>query len=200
MTERPTFILRLRAEPGVVDPIRGLRALLKTALRGLGLRAVDVRLVTISELRRNRGKPSRSIAQIEPEQSALHAERKGLMDMTKYAGSTFIKVEDLAGGSLRKTIADVEEGKFEKPVATFRDGPKLSLNKTNVRTLIRAFGDDSSDWIDRFVELYVGTVSDKNGEPMPSVLVRPVPPPAAAKAIPGPQPARGPMDDEIPFN
>lgn len=90
------------------------------------------------------------------------------MDMTKYAGSTFIKVEDLAGGSLRKTIADVEEGKFEKPVATFRDGPKLSLNKTNVRTLIRAFGEDSSDWIDQLVELYAGTVSDKNGEPMPS--------------------------------
>ena len=122
------------------------------------------------------------------------------MEMTKYAGATFIKVEDLASGSLRKTITDVEEGKFDKPVATFQDGSKLSLNKTNVRTLLRAFGDDSNDWIDRLVELYAGTVSDKNGEPMPSVLVRPVPPPAAAKAIPGPQPTRGPMDDEIPFN
>jgi hypothetical protein len=120
------------------------------------------------------------------------------MNMTKYAGTTFIKVEDLAGRLLRKTVTDVEEGKFEKPVLTFQDGSKLSLHKTNVRALIRAFGDDSNDWTDRHIELYVGTVSDKNGEPMSSVLVRPVPP-AAAKAIHGPQATRGPMDDEIPF-
>src|SRR5215831_4601389 len=148
----------------------------------------------IPELRRNRGKSSRSIAQIEPEQKRAVSKRKIGMHMTKYAASTFIKVDALAGGSLRKTITDVEEGKFDKPVATFEDGSKLSLNKTNVRTLIRAFGDDSNDWIDRPVELYAGTVSDKNGEPMPSVLVRPIPPLAAAKAIPGPQPARAALD------
>lgn len=39
---RPTFALRLRPEPNV-DPIRALRALLKIALRRLGLRCVEVR-------------------------------------------------------------------------------------------------------------------------------------------------------------
>ena len=121
------------------------------------------------------------------------------MHMIKYAGSTFIKVDDLASGTLRKTIAEVEEGKFEKPVITFEDGLKLSLNKTNVRTLIRAFGQDSNDWISRLVDLYAGTVSDKNGEPIASVLVRPIKPHELATAMPRVQPTGGPTDDEIPF-
>jgi hypothetical protein len=36
-----TFVLRLRAEPRVSDPIRALRALLKVALRRFGLRCTD---------------------------------------------------------------------------------------------------------------------------------------------------------------
>ena len=121
------------------------------------------------------------------------------MHMIKYAGSTFIKVDDLASGTLRKTIADVEEGKFEKPVITFEDGLKLSLNKTNVRTLIRAFGQDSNDWISRLVDLHAGTVSDNNGEPIASVSVRPIKPHDSAIAMPRVQPTGGPTDDEIPF-
>jgi hypothetical protein len=38
---RPTFILELRAEPGV-DSVRTLRAVLKRLLRNYGLRAVSV--------------------------------------------------------------------------------------------------------------------------------------------------------------
>jgi hypothetical protein len=38
--DRPTFTVRLRAEPGV-DPIRAMRALLKAALRRFGLRAIS---------------------------------------------------------------------------------------------------------------------------------------------------------------
>jgi hypothetical protein len=40
--DRPIFVLRLRAEPGV-DPIRSLRALLKVTLRWFGLRAIEAR-------------------------------------------------------------------------------------------------------------------------------------------------------------
>jgi hypothetical protein len=40
MTERPTFVLRLRAAPGI-DAVRNLRALLKIALRQLGLRCLE---------------------------------------------------------------------------------------------------------------------------------------------------------------
>jgi hypothetical protein len=35
------FVLRLRAEPHLTDPIRSLRALLKAALRRYGLRCLE---------------------------------------------------------------------------------------------------------------------------------------------------------------
>jgi hypothetical protein len=38
---RPTFTLTLRAEPGVDDPIRALRAVVKAALRRHGLRCIS---------------------------------------------------------------------------------------------------------------------------------------------------------------
>ena len=41
MNERPTFLLRLRAQKNI-DPIKALRRLLKYALRACGLRAVSL--------------------------------------------------------------------------------------------------------------------------------------------------------------
>jgi len=41
-SDRPTFTLELRPEPGV-DPVLALRALLKIALRRFGLRCVAAR-------------------------------------------------------------------------------------------------------------------------------------------------------------
>jgi hypothetical protein len=41
MNERPTFLLRLRAQKDI-DPIKALRRLLKYALRMCGLRAISV--------------------------------------------------------------------------------------------------------------------------------------------------------------
>jgi hypothetical protein len=94
------------------------------------------------------------------------------MEMRKYASSRFIKLDDLEGEPQRKTITDIEEGKFDKPTLTFDDGTRLSLNGTNVSTLIRAFGTDDSDaWIGQPIELYAGTVRF-NGNDKPAVLVR----------------------------
>ena len=42
-SERETFVITLRAERDVLDPIRSLRALLKAALRRYGLRCIDIR-------------------------------------------------------------------------------------------------------------------------------------------------------------
>jgi len=41
MNERPTFLLRLRAQKNI-DPIKALRRLLKYAMRTCGLRATSV--------------------------------------------------------------------------------------------------------------------------------------------------------------
>jgi hypothetical protein len=45
-SERPTFLLRLRAEPHVANPVRALRSLLKIALRKFGLRCLSAEPVT----------------------------------------------------------------------------------------------------------------------------------------------------------
>jgi hypothetical protein len=117
------------------------------------------------------------------------------MDMSRYASRKFLKIEDVAAGPLRKTIAAIEEGKYDKPTVTFEDGTKLSLNATNVSTLIDAFGTtEHTDWLGEQIELYAGMLR-YNGEDNPAVLVRSLTSPAAIK-----QPGRGDMDDEIPFN
>jgi F0F1-type ATP synthase epsilon subunit len=49
------------------------------------------------------------------------------MDMREFAGSSFITVESLRDGPREETIVSVEPGKYDKPVATFESGKKLSL-------------------------------------------------------------------------
>jgi hypothetical protein len=128
------------------------------------------------------------------------AKEKSMADMSRYASSTFIKVDNLAEGPEEKVIAGIGEGKYEKPVVTFTDGTKLSLNGTNVGTLIRAFGKNDEDWIGQRIEVFAGTVCF-NGKDTDSVLVRALNPlPAAARTPPKPQPLRDDLNDEIPFN
>ena len=112
------------------------------------------------------------------------------MDMSRYASRKFIKPEDLASGPQRKTITVVEEGKYEKPVLTFEDGTRLSLNATNCSTLIAAFGNDDQDWIGQKIELYGDTLR-YNGADNPALLVRAL----NSSSLP----PRDTMDDEIPF-
>jgi hypothetical protein len=117
------------------------------------------------------------------------------MDMRKYMGSAFLKVEDVEEGPRRVTIAKVGEGKFDKPVLTFDDSSRLSLNVTNSRALARAYGTDSRDWIGMEIELHLGTI-EYQGQDSSAILVRPITPPGAARTVPKSPPE---MDDEIPF-
>jgi hypothetical protein len=183
------FVLRLRPLPRV-DPIRALRGALKTLLRRHGLRCIS--LDDVSILGAGSGRQPKRADKL----------RKTQMDMSKYASSIFIKVDDLEHGPEKKVIIEVEEGKFEKPVLTFDDGSKFSLNGTNVGTLIRAFGKNNKDWINKKVELYVGTLR-YNGVDNPSVLVRALETvPDAARTPPESKPLKSTkddMDDTIPF-
>ena len=114
------------------------------------------------------------------------------MDLTQYAGTRYIRVEDLAGGPRRKIIANVELGQWDRPVLTFTDGSRLSLNATNVDRLIKGFGStESEDLIDKEIELYTGPVKVQGGEKM-IVLVRASRPPPT-KSV------KEDLDDEIPF-
>jgi hypothetical protein len=129
------------------------------------------------------------------------------MDLSKYAGSRFIKLAHVAGGPKRKIIAAVEEGKFDKPLMKFTDGTQLSLNATNVNTLLDLFGSADSEYlVGKLVELYAG-ITKYQGEDKPSVLLRGVEPEiddlVEGTKVAGPpkdHPAvAAPFDDEIPF-
>jgi hypothetical protein len=118
------------------------------------------------------------------------------MDMSKYASSSFIKVDDLAEGPQQETIVAIEEGRYDKPVLVLGDDTRLSLNGTNARELVAAFGANDKDWIGKRIELRAGTARF-NGADTPSVLVRALDVLPAAERTPLPQPDD--PDDEIPF-
>ena len=128
------------------------------------------------------------------------------MDMRKYSSAAFLKVGDIqASGPRRVVIVDVTEGKYEKPDLEFDDGTKLSVNATNNRTLMSAYGWESTGWLDKEIELSVGPLKYQ-GELQDSIVVKPISPPIE-KQPPPPKPKdgsgegskRGDMDDEIPF-
>jgi hypothetical protein len=118
------------------------------------------------------------------------------MDMRKYSGPIFLKVNDVRGGPLPgRHIAAVNEGKYDKPDVVFETGETLSLNATNNKTLIRAYGPKSEGWIGKEIELALGTVKFQ-GEPQDAVIVKPISPPIATADRTAKSPE---MDDEIPF-
>jgi hypothetical protein len=120
------------------------------------------------------------------------------MDMRKFSGGNFLKVDDVRDAPLREIIPNIKIGKFDKPDLHCESGDCLSLNATNTHTLIRAFGPNSDDWIGKEIELYVGEIEFQN-KPIDAVLVRPISPPLAAAERTKPAPAHDQMDDEIVF-
>jgi len=95
------------------------------------------------------------------------------MDMRKYTGSAFRKVDDVREGPIFVTIADIEDGRYDKPNLIFDDGSRLSVNATNAKTLVRAFGPQSEGWIGKKVKLVLGKVKYQ-GESQESVIVEPL--------------------------
>jgi hypothetical protein len=123
------------------------------------------------------------------------------MDMQQFAGSSFITVKTLRAGPRQEVIVSVEPGKYDKPVATFESGDKLSLNKTNVRALIDAYGEESRDWVGCIIELSIGPAK-YNGDQIESVVAKPVSPPkplVASTPLPKQPTAKPDMDDDIPI-
>lgn len=113
------------------------------------------------------------------------------MDMNDYAGSAFIKYDDVVSEPRREVIKEITEGDFERPVLVFESGDRLTANKTVVRALVRAYGKYSASMIGKEIELYAGQ-TEYQGEKKNSVLVKPVSPPESAARSSKP-------DDEIAF-
>jgi hypothetical protein len=135
---------------------------------------------------------------------AKGAEKKGAnMDVREWIGGTFLKLEDMGATPIVLTIVDIAEGKYDKPDLTFNDGSKLSLNKTNGRAIVRAWGYETDDWIGQQVELSVG-LTTYNGEEQKSILLVPITRATPANAGRLLKPSKltrmsEPPDDDIPF-
>jgi len=132
------------------------------------------------------------------------------MDMRKF-GSAFIKPDDVRDGPREERIVNVyESDKYNCPVLDLESGDQISLNNTNVRTLCKAWGVESDDWIGQTVQLELGYYSDWRKDPpeqKETVVVRaistrqPSSGDDGAKPLPPPTPrlSRSDLDDEIPF-
>jgi hypothetical protein len=120
------------------------------------------------------------------------------MDMRRFSGQTFLKVDDVRAEPLREIIASIKLGKYDKPDLHFESGDLLSLNATNNAVLIRAYGWDSDSWIGKEIELYVGEIEFQN-KPIDAVLVKPISPALKQNERTKPPTTHDPMNDEVPF-
>jgi hypothetical protein len=200
---RPIFIVRLRAERGI-DAIRALRALLKTALRRFGLRAVSLDAEAEAAMSFAIGPLARgSIASPDKSAEGQDTMRKPSSYVKKY-----LKVADVQDGPLIMHIAEVKDGSYEKPDIVFESGEILgSVSDTNIITLIKAYGDDFANFVGKKVELRLGQLEYKK-EMVDAILIKPITPGLSdeAKADAVVKSAavkdktnRGDMDDDIPF-
>jgi hypothetical protein len=137
------------------------------------------------------------------------------MDMRQYA-SPYIKPDNVREGPIQTRIINVfESGRFKRPVLELEIGSEFMLNDTNCNILIKAWGHDSSGWIEQEIILELGTYKDWKEDPpvdKETVKVRAVSPaksaaanggaPAASKPPLPPSrtaPSKDDLDDAIPF-
>jgi hypothetical protein len=182
------FTVTLRAASGRAG-IRSLRAFLKAAGRHLDLRTISIRETT------NTAPLRRSAARCHQISSAARTTK---MDMRKYSGNTFYKVADVKDGPVTEKIAGVVEGRYQKPDLVFESGAKLSINATNNKVLIRAYGADSEDMIGYTIELFLGSI-EYQGKDQDAVLVRPISQPDPNAPKKKKKPAEADFDDAVEF-
>jgi hypothetical protein len=124
--------------------------------------------------------------------------------MRKYSSEHFVKVDDVRDGPIEDQIAFVKDGQYDKPNVVFESGDVFSLNATNRKTLVRAYGNESDLWIGKTIRLFLGAI-EYQGADHEAVLVEPISPPvkkakkekeADRKTTPDMKPD---MDDEILF-
>jgi hypothetical protein len=132
---------------------------------------------------------------------------------SKYDQSKFLKAADLATDKKFKIKAATEEeigvgkDKEKKLVVWFtNDVHGLVLNKTNIRTLIGAFGDDTAGWAGRIIVVFP-TMAEFRGTMKPALRVRIPPPkgngqpvtakPAAFPPAPAIDPVEIDVDDDL---
>src|SRR5262245_51621117 len=181
------FDITFRPQRGV-DGIRALRHLLKYALRACGL-------VTVGCIERN--ELATAARRRRPHGRERAGKRSNPMDVRKFLGKSFLKPEHVKDGPIELTIVEaVESDRYDKVELVFDDGTCLSLGQINLRTLIRAYGDNTDDWLGRKVEASWAEVDYQN-EKQAMVLLKPISP-AIDKPAPKVKPKpKGKLGDDL---
>jgi hypothetical protein len=120
------------------------------------------------------------------------------IDLRKYAGSQFIRYEDVYESPIEATIIEVALGKYGKLDLTFDSGERFSLNATNTKILMKAYGHADGDLLGQRIRLVAGKTKYE-GNWKDSVLVEPVSPGRSEAERSTPPPPANDMNDEIPF-
>jgi hypothetical protein len=158
MNERPIFVLRVRAEPGV-DVIRNFRRWLKQGLREFGLRCVSIH-----------------------QESAPRQEVTMSSFSERYPGSGYFKAADLLDQpdldlQIDYVDLDVEIGGKLKDVVRFQnDGRSLVLNRACGTVIAALHGDEIDDWAGKWITLFTDETVMFGNENKPGIRVRPVKP------------------------
>lgn len=111
------------------------------------------------------------------------------MGMSQYLRTgRFLKLDAFRAG-FTKCIAHVDTLGTYGPELRFADGDRLTLNDTNLRALIAAYGDEWQDWIGHTVKGAEGVAPVKNKqtgetEQKPVGLLTAVTKPGEQKAMP----------------
>jgi hypothetical protein len=118
------------------------------------------------------------------------------MHLNQMFPSPFLQASDFSKGERTLYIAEFEQKEIGgqcKNVLRFRGANKmLILNKTNARTIARAYGPDSRSWIGKPVTLFEAQV-DFRGDLVPAIRVKIPASPQQAQDQHEP-----PFDDDVP--
>lgn len=139
------------------------------------------------------------------------------MRMTDYVNG-YLKAEDIEPHvKLEDIITDVKTTDFDekgeiisKPVISLESGTQIVLNQTRLRALIRGFGPNSDNWLDKKI-MISRTSTTYGGKTVAAIAIEPVSAPQIAAQPPkrarpviesGKSKSAGsppPINDDIPF-
>lgn len=133
------------------------------------------------------------------------------MDMRQYAPK-YIRPDSVRDGPIMTRILAVldEPDRYGRPVIELENGSQFSVNETNLKILINAWGHESDAWIGQEIELSLSTYKDWQSNPpvdKETVKARAILPTAATSGNSGtplPAPVKRPsikddLDDSVPF-
>jgi hypothetical protein len=95
------------------------------------------------------------------------------MDMTKFVGEDYVRADTVRNKPLVVRILNVKMGQFDRPELIFNNEQIMTVNATNTRILVKAFGADSDGWIGKQIKLKLGKVTYQGNE-IESVMVEPI--------------------------